>query len=428
MNKKMELETMVVQEGYKPEPGQPRILPVYQSTTYFYDQTDKVAGLFDLTETGHMYTRISNPTLEQVEAKIAALEGGVGAVATSAGQAAVALALLNICQAGQHIVAASTLYGGTHTLLDSTFRKMGIDTTFVNPDAAEEEIEAVFRPQTRVLYAETIGNPGMNVLDFEKFSRVARRQGVPLIVDNTFPSPYLCRPFEHGANIVVHSATKYLDGHATSLGGFIVDGGNFPWDNGKFPELTEPDPSYHGICYVDTFGGKAYITKARVQLLRDLGTCMSPFNAFLINLGMETLALRMERHSYNALKLASYLKDHPQVAWVNYPGLENHPDYHFSCRYLPRGASGILTFGLKGGLEAGKRFIDSVKLAALVVHVGDIRTSVLHPASTTHSQLDPQAQAESGVTPDMIRVSIGIENINDIIADFEQAIFQATSY
>lgn len=428
MNKKMELETMVVQEGYKPEPGQPRILPVYQSTTYFYDQTDKVAGLFDLTETGHMYTRISNPTLEQVEAKIAALEGGVGAVATSAGQAAVALALLNICQAGQHIVAASTLYGGTHTLLDSTFRKMGIDTTFVNPDAAEEEIEAVFRSQTRALYAETIGNPGMNVLDFEKFSRVARRQGVPLIVDNTFPSPYLCRPFEHGANIVVHSATKYLDGHATSLGGFIVDGGNFPWDNGKFPELTEPDSSYNGICYVDTFGEKAYITKARVQLLRDLGTCMSPFNAFLINLGMETLALRMERHSYNALKLASYLKDHPQVAWVNYPGLENHPDYHFSCRYLPRGASGILTFGLKGGLEAGKRFIDSVKLAALVVHVGDIRTSVLHPASTTHSQLDPQAQAESGVTPDMIRVSIGIENINDIIADFEQAIFQATSY
>lgn len=422
MKKQWRFATKAVQGGYEPKNGEPRILPIYQSTTYKYDDADQVAGLFDLQVSGHMYTRISNPTLQAFEEKVALLEGGVGAVATASGQAATMLAVLNICQSGQHIVASSTLYGGTYTLLSSILKKLGIEVTFVNPDSSSEEIEKCFRENTRALFAETIGNPGLNVLDFAKFASVAKKMGVPLIVDNTFATPYLCRPFEHGANIIVHSTTKYIDGHATSLGGIVVDGGNFNWDNGKYPEITEPDPSYHGLRYLETFRETAYITKLRVTLLRDMGPAMSPFNAFLSNQGLQTLHLRMKRHSENALELAKYLKKHEKVAWVKYPGLEENSSFALAQKYLPLGVSGILTFGVKGGVEAGKSFINNVRLATLVVHVGDIRTYVLHPASMTHRQLTEEQQLASGVTPDMIRVSVGIEDIEDIKADFEQAL------
>jgi len=422
MQKQWKFATQAVQGGYDPQSGEPRVLPIYQSTTYKYNDADQVAALFDLKEVGHMYTRISNPTVEAFENKVALLEGGIGAVATSSGQAAIMLAILNICQAGQHIVASSTLYGGTYTLLSSTLKKLGIEVTFVDPNSTEEEIEKCFRPNTRALYGETIGNPGLNVLDFAKFSRVAQKMGVPLIIDNTFATPYLCRPLEHGANIVIHSATKYIDGHATSVGGVVVDGGNFNWANGKYPEITEPDPSYHGLRYLETFKDAAYIVKLRVTLLRDMGPSMSPFNAFLSNQGLQTLHLRMQKHSENALELAQYLKDHPRVAWVKYPGLKENPSYTLAQKYLPLGASGILTFGVKGGVEAGKTFINNVSLATLVVHVGDIRTYVLHPASMTHRQLTEEQQLASGVTPDLIRVSVGIEDIEDIKADFDQAL------
>ncbi len=411
-----------MQGGYTPAAGDPRITPICQSTTYFHNSADHVAALFDLTAEGHMYTRISNPTVEVLEKKLALLEGGVGALAVSSGQSAATLAVLNICQAGQHIVAASTLYGGTFTLFSSTFKKLGIEVTFVDPGADIETIKACFRPETRALFAETIGNPGLNVLNFEKFSQAARDQRVPFIVDNTFATPYLCRPFEHGADIVIHSSTKYIDGHAVSVGGIVVDKGSFNWNNGRYPEITEPDPSYHGMKYFETFGSSAYIVKARVQLLRDMGMVMSPFNAFITNLGLETLPLRMKEHSRNALQLAKYLQGHDKIAWVSYPGLPDSKEYALSSKYLPLGASGILTFGLKGGVTAGKNFIHNVKLAALVVHVGDIRTGVLHPASTTHSQLTGEQQLASGVTPDMIRVSVGIEDIEDIMKDFDQAI------
>ena len=419
------LETIAVQGGYDPKKGEARVMPITQSTTYKYDTADEVAALFDLAAEGHMYTRISNPSTEVLEKKIAALEGGVGAVATASGQAAVMLAVLNITSAGQHLVCASTLYGGTISLIGTTLRKLGIEVTFVDPIAGAEEIERAFRPETRMLYAETIGNPGLGVLDFDKFSSVARKKNVPLVIDNTFGTPILCRPFDLGASIVIHSATKFLDGHAVSLGGIVVDSGKFDWRNGKYPELVDPDPSYHGISYVESFGAAAYITKLRVTMLRDMGANMSPFNAFLTNLGTETLHIRMARHCENTLALAQHLEKHPKVSWVNYPGLPSSPDYELACKYLPQGASGILTFGVKGGVEAGKRFIDSVGLAALVVHVGDLRTSVLHPASTTHRQLSEEQQIQSGVAPDMIRVSVGLENIADIIADFDQALDKA---
>jgi O-acetylhomoserine (thiol)-lyase len=346
-------------------------------------------------------------------------------MATASGQAAITLALLNICQAGQHIVTSSTLYGGTYNLFAATFPKLGIEVTFVHPDASEDEIMAAFRPTTRALYAETIGNPGLNVLDFEKFSRIAKHKQVPLIVDNTMATPYLCRPFEHGADIVVHSATKYIDGHATSVGGVIVDGGTFNWANGSFPELTEPDQSYHGIQYVSSFGPAAYIVKARVQLMRDLGATVAPLNAFLFYHGLQTLPLRMQRHSENALALARYLSGHPQVSWVCYPGLTGHPSNELAQRYLPNGQSGLLTFGIKGGAPAGKRFMEACKLVALVVHVGDARSCVLHPASTTHRQLSEEQQKSTGVTPDLIRLSVGIEHIDDLIADIDQALHQS---
>lgn len=422
MLKTWKKDTLCVQGGYTPGVGEPRILPIVQSTTYKYCDSDQLANLFDLKEEGHMYSRISNPTVAAFEEKITSLEKGVGALATSSGQSATLLSILNICTCGQHVIAASTLYGGTHTLLSTTLKKMGIDVTFVNADLDIDELLKYARPNTRAVFAETIGNPGLNVLDFVKFSNVAKKIGVPLIIDNTFPTPYLCNPFEHGANIVVHSATKYIDGHATSVGGIIVDGGNFDWSNGKFPELTEPDQSYHGIRYVNEFKEKAYITKARVQLLRDIGACMSPFNAFLLNLGTETLHLRMKRHSENALAIAQYLSKHPKVSWVSYPKLETHPSFNLANEYLPIGASGVITFGIKGGKTAATKFIDNVNLAALVVHLGDARTSVIHPASTTHRQLTEEQLQNSLVTSDMIRISVGIEDLQDIIDDFSYAL------
>ncbi len=422
MSQNWKIETKAVQGTYSPKNSETRVVPIYQSTTYKYDTSEQVAKLFDLEAEGHMYTRISNPTIAEFEEKMSLLEGGVGAMATSSGQAATALAILNICGAGQHIVAASTIYGGTFSLLSNTLKKIGIEISFVNPDAEPEEIKGLFRPETKALFAETIGNPGLNVLDFEKFSTIAKEMDVPLIIDNTFATPYLCTPLQHGANIVIHSATKYIDGHAISVGGVIVDGGNYNWNNGKYPDLTEPDPSYHGVKYVERFKEQAYIVKCRVQLLRDFGSTMSPFNAFLSHLGLETLHVRMDRHCENALKLAQYLEQHPKVNWVSYPGLPSHPSYALTSKYLPKGCSGVLTFGIKGGLEAGIRFIDNVKLTALVVHVADVRTCVLHPASTTHRQLTEEQQVTSGVTPDLVRVSVGIENIEDIIADFEQAL------
>ena len=397
-------------------------MPIVQSTTFKYENADYVAKLFDLEAPGFFYTRLGNPTADAFEQKIAQMEGGVAALATSSGQAAISLAMLNICQAGQHIVSASTLYGGTYNLFSSTLPKLGIEVTFVNPDASAEEIAAAFRPTTRALYAETIGNPGMNVLDFAKFSAVAKAQQVPLVIDNTMATPYLCRPFELGGNIVVHSATKYIDGHATSVGGVIIDGGNFNWDNGKYPELVEPDPSYHGMQYVKTFGPAAYIIKARVQLMRDLGATVAPMNAFLFYHGLQTLPLRMQRHSENALALAKHLETHPAVSWACYPGLASHPSHARAQQYLAKGCSGVLTFGIKGGAAAGKKFMEACKLIALVVHVGDARSCVLHPASTTHRQLTEEQQRSSGVSPDLIRLSVGIEHIDDLIADVNQAL------
>lgn len=423
MDRKKGIGTLAVQAGWDPVSGEPRILPIYQSTTYKYEKTDDVAKLFDLEAPGHMYTRISNPTVAGYEDKICQLEGGVGALATSSGQAATYISIFNIASVGQRIIAASTLYGGTFTLMASTFKKFGVEVDFIDPEATEEDFIASIKPETRAIFAETIGNPGLNVLDFEKFSRVAKKAGIPLIIDNTFGTPYLCRPFELGADIVMHSSTKYIDGHATSVGGIIVDGGRFDWAaSGKYPEITEPDPTYHGVKYVEQFGKAAYITKARVTLMRDIGACMSPFNAFLTNLGCETLHLRMRKHSDNALALAEHLAKHPDVAWVNYPGLSDSPYKARVDKYLPLGASGVLAFGVKGGVEAGAAFIDSLKLAALVVHVGDIRTSVLHPATSTHRQLTPEQQIAGGVSPDLIRVSVGIEDIEDIIEDFDQAL------
>ncbi len=422
MTNTWKIETQAVQSGYTPKPTEPRIPAICQSTTYKYDSADHVAKLFDLDLADHMYSRLSNPTTEALEAKIATLEGGVGALATSSGQAAISGAILNICQAGQHIVAASTLYGGTYSLFANTFPKMGIEVTFVDPESDGAELEKAFRPETRCLYAETIGNPNLNVLDFDKFSALAKKMDVPLMIDNTFATPYLCKPLELGADIVVHSTTKYFDGHATSLGGVIVDGGSFNWSNGKYPELTEEDPSYHGLKYVEKFAAAAYIVKARVQFMRDLGSCPAPQNSFLINHGLTTLPLRMERHSSNAKALAEHLEKHPLVVKVNYPALKNDPSYARACRYLPRGCSGVMTFEIKGGQEAGKKFMEACQLIALVIHVADARSGVLHPASTTHRQLSEDQQRSAGVNPGTIRLSIGIEHIDDLIADVDQAL------
>ena len=421
--KKYAQETICIQGGYEPKNGEPRILPIFQSTTYKYDEADEVAKLFDLEAAGHMYSRISNPTVEALEKKIAEMEGGVGAMATSSGQAANLIAILTICNAGEHVLAMSNLYGGTFTLFTSTLKKMGIEVTFVDHRADDREISSKIQANTKLIFGETIGNPGVDVLDIQRIAEIAHENSIPLVIDNTFATPYLCRPFEFGADIVTHSTTKYIDGHATSVGGIIVDSGKFDWkSSGKFPHLTEADPSYHGLSYTEKFGAAAYITKARVAFLRDMGSTMSPFNAFLTNLGVETLALRMERHSSNALAAARFLESHPNVSWVNYPLLESSQSFDIARKYLSGGASGIIAFGVKGGVESGKKFIDSLELASLVVHVGDIRTHVLHPASMTHRQLSQEQQIKAGIKPDMIRLSVGIENIDDILADLDQAL------
>lgn len=421
-NKMKNQETLCVQAGYQPKNGEPRILPIVQSTTYKYDSSDEVACLFDLEKEGHMYSRISNPTTDAFEKKMTELEGGVGAVATSSGQSATLLSILTICKSGQRILSVANLYGGTHTLFTSTLKNMGILVDFINIDASREEIEAGITEDTHLVFGETIGNPTLDILDIERFAAAAHHKNIPLVVDSTFATPYLCRPFEFGADIIVHSTTKYIDGHATSVGGIVIDSGNFDWSNGKFPELTEADVSYHGIRYTEKFGKAAYIIKTRTAYLRDIGNVMSPFNAFLTNLGTETLALRMERHSENALTIANYLQKHEKIAWIKYPLLEADENYELAKKYLPKGASGIISFGIKGGREASKNFIDQLQLASLVVHVGDVRTHVLHPASMTHRQLSEIEQERAGIKPDMIRFSVGIEHVDDIIEDIRQAL------
>lgn len=417
------IETKAIQAGYSPKNGEPRVVPIAQSTTYKYDTSQAVADLFDLKAAGHMYSRISNPTVEALENKMAALEGGVAALALSAGQTANSVAVLNICEAGDHVVALSTLYGGTFNLFKHTFKKLGIEVSFVEPNATAEEVEAAFQDNTKLLFGESLSNPGTEVLDFEKFSKIAKAYGVPFVVDNTFPTPYLCQPFKFGVDIVTHSTTKYIDGHATSVGGIIVDSGNFDWSNGKFPGLTEPDESYHGLSYTETFGPLAYIVKARVQWIRDLGCYQSPQNAFLTNKGLETLHLRMDRHSENALALAKYLEAHPKVSWVKYPRLQSDPNYELCVKYMKAG-SGVLTFGVDGGSANAEKVMNALTLASIVVHVSDVRTGVLHPASMTHRQLNGEDLLKAGVLPELVRVSVGIEHIDDIIADFSQALEQ----
>lgn len=416
------IETKCIQSGYKPKNGEPRILPIYQSTTYKYDSSEHLGDLFDLKAPGHMYSRISNPTLECVEAKIADLEGGCGAALTTSGQAANLLAILNITSSGQNFVSLSTIYGGTVNLFAVTLKKMGIEVRFATADMTENEVDALFDENTRLVFGETIANPALTVLDIEKYASIAHKHNVPLLVDNTFATPILCRPIEHGADIVIHSTTKYMDGHASVVGGCVVDSGKFNWDNGKYPELTEPDESYHGVVYTEQFGESAYITKLRVQLIRDLGVAPSAMNAFLLNLGLETLHLRMQRHCENALTVAKFLENNEKIAWVNYPKLESNSEYALAEKYLPDGACGVISFGIKGGREAAVKFMDSLKLASIVVHVADARTSVLHPASTTHRQLTDEQLVDAGIGADLIRMSIGIENADDIIADIKQAL------
>ena len=422
MKNNFKLETALVQSLEEFTEGEPRVYPLIQSTTYNYKDPDFVAGLFDLTESGHMYSRISNPTVQVFENKIAQLEGGVGAVAVSSGQAATTMAILNICNSGDHLVACSTIYGGTFTLLASSLKKLGIETSFFAPNSTEGEILSLFKENTKAIFGETIGNPGLNVLDFEKMSKVAKKAGVPFIVDNTIATPYLCRPIEHGANIVIHSATKYIDGQATCLGGVVVDGGNFDWNNGKFPGLVEPDPSYHGLSYYETFKEQAFIAKARTNILRDYGATLSAFNAFIYLRGLETLHVRMDRHCENALKVAEFLEGNENVLWVNYPKLKSGKYYDDAEKYLPKGGSGMILFGIKGGAKAGLDFTRKLKWINNVVHLGDVRTCVLHPGSTTHRQLSDEEQIAAGVMPEAIRLNIGIENIDDIINDLKLAL------
>lgn len=416
------INTKCVQAGYEPKNGEPRVLPIVQSTTYKYDSAETMGKLFDLEADGFFYTRLANPTLDAVEKKIAALEGGVGAMLTSSGQAASLMAITNIAHSGDHVVCASAIYGGTFNLFNKTLRELGIEFTFLLPDATAEEIEAAFKENTRCAFIESISNPSLHVADIETYSEIAHRHGVPLIVDNTFPTPVNFRPFEWGADIIVHSTSKYMDGHAVALGGVIVDSGKFDWKNGKFPEFTEPDASYHGTVYAETFGNAAYIVKARTHLMRDYGAQQSPQNAFLLNLGLETLFLRMERHCSNAQKLAEFLENNEQIEWVNFPGLKSNQYYERAKKYMPNGSCGVIAFGVKGGREAAMKFMENLKLAAMVIHVADARTCVLHPASTTHRQLTDQQLEEADVKPNLIRMSVGIEHIDDIIADVRQAL------
>lgn len=414
--------TVGIHGGYSPKSGEPRVLPIYQSATYKYDDPDTLEALFSLKAEGHLYSRISNPTVGALEEKYAKLEGGVGAVATASGQSAILYAILNICKAGDHIISVTSLYGGTVNLFTVHLKNLGIEVTFVDPDASEEEILFKAKENTKAIYGETIGNPGLNVLDFDKFASVAKKIKVPFIVDNTVATPYHCNPFEHGANVVVHSTTKYSEGHAQTIGGIVVDGGNFDWTSGRFDDFVTPDPSYHGIKYVESFGDAAYIVKLRVTILRDLGACMSPFNAYLTNLGLETLHLRMERHSKNALEIAKWLTTQDKVSWVNYPLLEGSKSYDLAKKYLKGGASGLLTFGIKGGIDNAKKFSRGLNVIALAVTLGDARSCLLHPATTSHSQLNEEELLASGVTPDLLRLSVGIEDAKDLINDISEAL------
>lgn len=415
-------DTNCVQGSYRPKSGEPRVLPIAQSTTFPYDDADDVAALFDLTAAGPFYTRLGNPTTDQYEGKMALLEGGVAALALSSGQSASLFSVLNVCQAGDHAIASASIYGGTFNLFDVSLRKLGIEFTFVSPTATVDEILAAARPNTKLLFGETLTNPSLDILDLESFAAAAQKLDIPFIVDNTLATPFLCRPIEYGVNVVVHSASKYIDGHAVSLGGIIVDGGNYNWKNGKYPGFSEPDASYHGLCFADAFGPAAFAVRARTVLLRDYGCTLSPFNAWLSHMGLETLHLRMERHSRNALALAEFLEQHPQVAWVRYPGLKSSPYYDAAQKYLPAGQSGILSFAVKGGAAAGKALNKHMELTRMVVHLGDLRTSILHPASTTHRQMTEDQQRACGVDPGMLRVSVGIEDIEDIIKDFDNAL------
>ncbi|MBQ3242852.1 MAG: aminotransferase class I/II-fold pyridoxal phosphate-dependent enzyme [Oscillospiraceae bacterium] len=418
----MRIETKCLHEGYTPKNGEPQAMPIYQSTTYNYESTEHIGKLFDLAADGHMYSRISNPTVAMVEEKIAALEGGIGALCTTSGQAASLISILNICSAGDHFLAASTIYGGTINLFAVTLKRLGIECTFIDPDASSEEVAALIRPNTRLIFGETIANPALTVFDIERFAKIAHEHNMPLIVDNTFATPVLCRPIEFGADIVIHSTTKYMDGHAIQVGGVIVDSGNFNWDNGRYPELVEPDESYHGVRYVESFGKAAFITKARTQLMRDFGAYPAAINAFLLNLGLETLAVRMERYCKNAQIVAEFLAANDKVEFVNYPGLATDPYHKLAEKYLPLGTSGVLSFSLKGGRDDAVKFMDSLQLASNVVHVADIRTCVLHPASETHRQLTDEQLVAAGITPGMIRFSVGLEHVEDILDDIKQAL------
>ena len=424
MKNNLKTATLCIHGGYEPKNGEPRQLPIIQSTTFKYDDSDEMAMLFDLKKEGYFYTRLQNPTNDAVAKKIAALEGGVGALLTSSGQAANFYAIFNICQAGDHFVTSNEIYGGTYNLFGVTLKKLGIDCTFVNQEASEDEVQKAFRPNTKLLFGETISNPGCKVLDIEKFARIAHKNGVPLIIDNTFATPVNCRPFEWGCDIVTHSTTKYMDGHATQVGGCIVDSGNFNWENyaDKFPGLTTPDESYHGLTYTKAFGKLAYTTKLVSQLMRDLGSIPAPQNSFLLNLGLETLHLRMRQHCANAQIIADFLDKDERVAWVNYPGLESNPHYSLAQKYLPNGSCGVMAFGLKGNRETAVKFMDSLELISIVTHVADAKTCVLHPASHTHRQLSEQQLLEAGIAPDLIRLSVGIEDVDDILDDIKQAL------
>ena len=417
----MEFETKCLHAGYTPGNGDPRVLPIVQSTTYTYDSTESIGKLFDLEESGFFYTRLANPTTSAVEEKLAALEGGVGALCTASGQSATFYALLNILESGDHFISSSYIYGGTYNLFAHTFKKMGIDVTFVDQFAPLEELKKAIRPNTKAVFGETIANPAMHVLDFAKFAQLAHEHKIPFFVDNTFATPYFCQPFQHGADIVIHSTTKYLDGHAVATGGVIIDGGRFDWANGKFPQLAEPDETYHGIVYTETFGNAAYITKARVQLMRDLGATPAPQNSFYLNLGLETLPLRMDRHYENALKVAEFIQKQPSVAQITYPGLPEDPNFALKEQYLPNGLCGVITFEIAAGRAAAAKWLDALDLVSLEVHVADIRTCALHPATSTHRQMSDEELLAAGISPWTIRLSCGIENSADILSDLAQA-------
>lgn len=424
MTKKYNTSTICVQGGYEPKNGESRVVPIVQSTTFKYESSEKMGDLFDLKDSGYFYTRLANPTNDAVANKICQLEGGVAAILTSSGQAANFYAILNIASAGDHIISTSAIYGGTYNLIANTMKNLGIESTFVDPNISVEELESKFKPNTKLIFGETLSNPSLNILDIEKFAKVAHKNGVPLIIDNTFPTPIFCRPFEWGADIVTHSTTKYMNGSANAVGGAVVDSGNFDWTkySEKYLGLTTPDETYHGTVYTESFGKRAYITKMTTNLMRDLGSIPSPQNSFYLGVGLETLHLRMERHFSNALALAKHLEKHPKVSWISFSGLENDSQHELAQKYLPNGSCGVISFGIKGGREAAVKFMDSLRLAAIVTHVADTRTCVLHPASTTHRQMNDEELIAAGVSPDLIRLSVGIEDIRDLIDDIDQAL------